>query len=91
MHTVELLDKAISVAQELGYQVRHEWLGGANGGACEFRGRKWMFVDLALNATEQLDQILQALRTDPAIHLVGLTPEMKRLLGFYASYQQRMN
>src|SRR5262245_13211882 len=50
MRTVELLEQAISTSQELGYRIRYEWLGGSGGGACEFAGRKWLFVDLALSA-----------------------------------------
>lgn len=80
MHTVELLQQALSLAQDLGYRIRHEWLGGATGGACEFGGRKWIFVDLALNPSEQLDQVLQALQADPAIHLVAVAAELRRLL-----------
>lgn len=81
MHTIELLDQALSVADRLGYKVRQEWLGGSGGGACEFAGQKWMFVDLALNALEQLEQVTEALLGDPAIYAVDLPPQMRELLG----------
>lgn len=61
MHTVELLDQAVALAQSLGYAVRQDWLGGG-GGSCEVRGRKWLFVDLALTPAEQLGQVLDALQ-----------------------------
>ena len=80
MHTVEILDEAIQVAERLGYQVRQEWLGGTGGGACEFGGRRWIFVDLALNALEQLEQIADALRQDPALYTVAVSPAMAKLL-----------
>ena len=80
MHTVEMLEQALALAEQFGYRIRHEWLGGSDGGACEFAGRKWIFVDLALNVAEQLDQVVGALRADPAIHLVDVSPEMQRLL-----------
>ena len=80
MHTVELLESLLSLAEELGYKIRHEWLGGSGGGACEFNGRKWMFVDLALNAADQLEQVAEALRSDPAVDLVEVPSELKRLL-----------
>ncbi len=64
MHTVDLLEQAISAAQALGYEVRLEWLGGAAGGACEFGGKRWVFIDLALSADEQLEQVVDALRED---------------------------
>jgi hypothetical protein len=80
MHTVEVLDHALTVAESLGYGIRHEWLGGSGGGACEFGGRKWIFVDLALGVTEQLDQVVDALRDESAIHTVHVPPEIQRLL-----------
>ena len=80
MHTVELLDQALSVAQRMGYGVRQEWLGGAGGGACEFAGRKWLFVDLSLNVIEQLEQVRKALLADPGIYTVDLSPALRQLL-----------
>jgi hypothetical protein len=49
-------------AQQRGYSVRCEWLGGAGGGACELRGRPWLFVDLALDPVEQLAIVESALQ-----------------------------
>jgi len=85
MHTVELLEEALEVARELGFEVRHEWLGGGGGGACEFGGRKCLFVDLSLNSLEQLDQVSEALQCDPAIYLLSLSREMRRQLGIQLS------
>jgi hypothetical protein len=81
MHTVELLEQSLELAERMGYRIRQEWLGGTGGGACEFSGQKWLFVDLALNAVEQLDQVSSALRGDPGIYLVSMNAEMQRLLG----------
>ena len=85
MHTVELLEQALCVAEQLGYKTRQEWLGGTGGGACEFAGTKWIFVDLALTAIEQLEQVTEALRNDPAIYVADLSPPMRRLLGIRKS------
>ena len=73
MHTVEMLERLEAVAAEAGYTVRHEWLGGAGGGACEFAGRKWIFVDLSLPVAEQLEQLAGALRNEPASAVAGGT------------------
>jgi hypothetical protein len=81
MHTVERLEHAIALAEKLGYGVRHEWLGGTGGGACEFAGRKWIFVDLALSVIEQLDQVTEALRNDPAVNLIDVPPAVSASLG----------
>jgi hypothetical protein len=67
MHTVEMLERLKELAEGAGYTVRHEWLGGVGGGACEFAGRKWIFVDLSLSVIEQLDQVAAALQADPRI------------------------
>ena len=66
MHAVEKLERLKELAAEAGYTVRHEWLGGAGGGACQFAGRKWIFIDLSLSVLEQLEQVAAALQDDPA-------------------------
>jgi hypothetical protein len=65
MQTVQTLERLKDIAEEAGYTVRHEWLGGVAGGACQFAGRKWIFVDLSLSVVEQLEQLADALRDDP--------------------------
>jgi hypothetical protein len=80
MHTVELLEQALTVAERMGYGIRQEWLGGAGGGACQFAGRKWLFVDLSLNVIEQLEQVRKALLADPGIYSMDLSPALRRLL-----------
>lgn len=64
MHTIEKLERAIADAVQRGYEVRMEPLGGASGGLCEFGKRKWIFVDMTASVTEQLEQVLSALRTE---------------------------
>ncbi len=81
MHTIELLNEALQAAESLGYGIRHEWLGGSSGGACEVQGRKWLFVDLALDTLEQYEQVLEALRGDSAIHTVRVSGELAGELG----------
>lgn len=80
MHTVELLEQAVTVAERLGYGIRHEWLGGQGCSACEFGGRKWMFIDLAVSTTEQLEQVAEALHDDPGVHLLNLNAPLQELL-----------
>ena len=80
MHTVEMRERMIRLAEDLGYTVRQEWLGGAGGGVCEFGGRRHIFLDLALSAVEQLDQLARALADDPAIHAVKLPVALQPVL-----------
>jgi hypothetical protein len=81
MHTVELLKETLETAERLGYHIRQEWLGGTGGGACQFSGRRWIFVDLALNAVEQLEQVREALQDDPALYSMPLSRAQRRLFG----------
>jgi hypothetical protein len=62
MHTVELLHEAVDAAKRLGYEVRQDWLGGDGGGHCIVRGRKWLLLDVAQSADEQLEVVADALR-----------------------------
>ena len=64
MHTVELLQEAVETARQLGYEVRQDWIGGDGGGHCIVRGRKWLLLDLAQSADEQLDVVADALRAE---------------------------
>jgi hypothetical protein len=81
MHTVDLREQALVLAKQLGYRIREEWLRGSGGGHCEFAGSRWIFVDLTLSAAEQLEQVAEALRSDPGIHSATLSPTLRRLLG----------
>ena len=79
MHTVDLLARALIAAQQLGFRVRHEWLGGM-GGACELRGQKWLFLDEALSPAEQLEVVLDALRGEASLASLPLDPSLARLV-----------
>jgi hypothetical protein len=80
MHTVELLEAALETAKECGILVRQEWLGGAPSGSCEFKGRRWLIVDLALSPAEQLATVLAALRELPKAPELANKPELQSLL-----------
>jgi hypothetical protein len=81
MRTVELLERAIAAAERLGYGVRHEYLAGSGGGCCEFAGKKWLFIDLALSTEEQLEQVVQGLQSDPRAMFADSSPELRQMLG----------
>ena len=65
MHKVELLKEAVETARRVGYEVRQDWLGGNGGGHCLVRGRKWLLLDVAQSAEEQLGVVADALRGEP--------------------------
>lgn len=69
MQTVEALARAIEAVRKLGYRTREEWLPDGQGGACEIKGQKWLFLNLGATPREQLDQVtavlLEARRANP--------------------------
>ena len=67
MRIVEQLEQCLDLARHIDYSIRHEWLDGSGGGACEIAGKKWIFVDLAQTPAEQLDQVIEAIHTDPKL------------------------
>lgn len=88
MHTVELMDQAIIAARKLGYDIRHEWLGGVAGGGCEVAGRKWLFVDLSLSAVEQLEQVCRVLDADPGVGTIPIPAALQRRLHQPVAYRR---
>ncbi len=65
MHTVELLEEAIELAERAGFKLRSEWLAGRGTGWCELKGQKWLFLDLSETPREQLERVTQCLRGQP--------------------------
>jgi len=84
MRTVELIEEAVALARSAGYQIRQEWLEGS-GGACEIAGRRWLFLDLSLSRSEQLEQLVEALQQHPTIAGAGVSPPLRKLLGLRTS------
>jgi hypothetical protein len=80
MHTVELLEEAVEAARRLGYEVRQDWLAGDGGGHCLVRGRKWLLLDLAQSADEQLDVVAEALRGEAGTRSAIKSPELAERL-----------
>ena len=86
MHTIDILEEALQLAVVSGWQVRHEWLGGARGGACRLGRSHLLFVDRSLTAEEQLDQVLEGLREQlrPSLDADPFTTQFKARLRAHA-------
>ncbi len=80
MHVVDALEDSLRLATQMGYRIRQEWLGGSGGGGCEIRGQKCLFLDLSLGPDEQLDQVLDTLKHDPALAEADVPPKLAPLL-----------
>ncbi|MCH2113771.1 MAG: hypothetical protein MK171_02495 [Pirellulales bacterium] len=80
MHTAQLLSSALEVARDTGFQVREEILEGAGGGHCLIRGQKWLLLDLTQSQQEQLDDVIDALRSQPQLELTKVPRELVECL-----------
>jgi hypothetical protein len=60
-NVVERLRLKTEYAWRKGFTVRFELLDGRDAAWCEIRGNKMIFVDLALTAGEQLEQLERVL------------------------------
>jgi len=69
MHTAQLLSQALDLSRRAGYQIREEALEGAGGGHCLIRGQKWLLLDLTQTHQEQLNDVVDALRSEPRLEL----------------------
>lgn len=79
-NAVEQLETLIDLAKDMGYEVRHEVLGGTGGGTCEYGGRKCLFVDLSLGVVDQLQAVSRALCLDPQLALYEMTNDQETAL-----------
>lgn len=70
MTAMARFDRLVEYAESLGYRVRYENLGGTGGGACQYGGRKVLFVDLSLGVLDQIDHMRKALSSDPAAYFM---------------------
>ena len=57
MSIIEEIDRWTAAAEAAGIEIRYENFGGTGGGLCEYQGKRWLFIDLALSAGEQLERI----------------------------------
>ena len=79
MHA-KLLAEAIDLARQLDYQIREEHLEGAGGGHCYFAGKKWLLLDVTQSTEEQLTDVADALRSDPAGARQAMSPALAHFL-----------
>lgn len=77
MSTIQEFDQLVAIAETLGYRIRYDYFGGTGGGVCEFAGTKWLFLDLALSCSEQLEQLQITLSNEPLLSTINLDDSIK--------------
>ena len=55
------LNSLVALAKKMGFEIRHEFLGGTGAGICQVKGKYCLFLDLASTPADQLDAIRQSL------------------------------
>ena len=76
MHTAQMLSMALDAARETGFHIREEPLEGAGGGHCLIASQKWLLLDMTQSQQEQLDDVLDALRSQPQLELAKVPREL---------------
>jgi len=59
--TVDRFAQGIELVESVGVFVRFEYLHGSGGGLCQLKQQSHLFVDLALDINDQLENLEQAL------------------------------
>lgn len=80
VHSVELLEMALEAARRLGYHIREDTLGGFPGGACQLKGKKWLFLEPALPSRERLQLVLDVLADEPAVATLEMPLPLAKML-----------
>ena len=78
MNQGEIVDCLAELAEKLGLEVRWEGLIG-DGGICELRGKRILFVDRSAGLDTQVDVMTGALCDEP-LEDVYILPEVRELL-----------
>jgi len=81
MHTVDLLEEALALAERNGFSVRRQWLAEGLGGMCRIGELRVLFINLAASNDEQLGHAIEALRSlSLSSKDISLSDSLKRLL-----------
>ncbi len=78
MNQGEIVDYLAELSEKLGVKVRWEALMG-DGGICELRGKRFLFVDRSNDLATQIEVMADAL-CEEAIDDVFILPEVRELL-----------
>lgn len=80
MHTVDLLEEALQLAERRGFSVRRQWLAEGLGGACRIGQQRVLFINLSATNEEQLRHAVDALREIDVTDEKGISESLLRLI-----------
>ncbi len=71
------MEYLLTLAEQMGVEVRAEPMGGEGGGLCKLRGQHVLFVDIAADLASRYDRTCAALATLPGLDEHYLLPEIR--------------
>ena len=77
------LEHLLTLAEQIGTDVRAEPMGGAGGGLCRLHGKQVLFVDTAADLETRYERTLAALAARPELEGRFVLPEVRRDLELY--------
>lgn len=81
MHTVDLLEEALLLAEKKGILIRRQWMAEGLGGMCRIGQQQLLFVNLAATCDEQLNQVIDALQSVTlSVEDLNISDSLKRRL-----------
>ena len=78
MEIANRLEALLTLAEEIGIDVRAEPMGGEGGGMCQLRGSRILFVDTSADVSTRYDRTLVALAGLEELDQRYLLPELRR-------------
>ena len=72
------LEALLTLAEEIGIEVRAEPMGGEGGGLCQLRGSRILFVDTSADQATRYDRTLAALAPLKELDDRYIVPELRR-------------
>jgi len=71
------MEYLLTLAEQMGAEVRAEPMGGEGGGLCKLRGQYVLFVDLAADLVSRYDRTCAAMAVLPDLDKHYLLPEIR--------------
>ena len=81
------LEALLTLAEQMGVDVRAEPMGGEGGGLCQLRGKRVLFVDTSADLATRYDRTLAAMAGFTELSDCYLPPEVREDLDRYLESQ----
>lgn len=82
------LETLLTLAEEIGIDVRAETMGGEGGGLCLLKGRRVLFVDTSADLATRYERTLAGMANLPELEGRYIVPEVRRDLDLQRSSDQ---